>query len=401
MNIIDEPLLQDQMNPIEFMQYTSASQHADLYSRLSNHTSNWDIHLTKDDKKKLDKSVTEGDVKDINDSIDSINTKVQELEEQSEDYATKDYVDDKIDEIVIPQGPQGPKGDDGDKGDKGDNGKSAYQVYVDSVVPPQVPKTEQQWLDSLKGQDGDTPQITVNSVTTLNPGQNATVVNSGTSTDVQLDFGIPKGVQGDTPTVTIGSVSTLDSTQSATVTATTTTTGVALNFGIPKGQPGSAAEGLPSGGSEGQVLAKYSNSDYDVHWVNQSGGGSVSGITDPYINFNNTALIIASDSSNIVTTDIPQGYTYYVNTHPHSRSDIALGDRSLILTDDIIVTDASSSPTTLNKGLSCGEVVTIATSGGTGTFQIPSFFMVYGPDGQTPYKLVFNKGILTSVELVQ
>lgn len=30
---------------------------------------------------------------------------------------------------------------------------------------------------------------------------------------------------------------------------------------------------LPSGGSSGQVLAKSSATDYDVTWVNQSGGG--------------------------------------------------------------------------------------------------------------------------------
>lgn len=30
---------------------------------------------------------------------------------------------------------------------------------------------------------------------------------------------------------------------------------------------------LPSGGSAGQVLAKSSATDYDVAWVNQSGGG--------------------------------------------------------------------------------------------------------------------------------
>lgn len=30
---------------------------------------------------------------------------------------------------------------------------------------------------------------------------------------------------------------------------------------------------VPSGGTSGQVLAKNSNTDYDLKWVNQSGGG--------------------------------------------------------------------------------------------------------------------------------
>lgn len=36
---------------------------------------------------------------------------------------------------------------------------------------------------------------------------------------------------------------------------------------------GLSAHTLPAGGQVGQVLAKATSSDYDVHWVNQSGGG--------------------------------------------------------------------------------------------------------------------------------
>lgn len=39
----------------------------------------------------------------------------------------------------------------------------------------------------------------------------------------------------------------------------------------PKGDTG---EGVPSGGTTGQVLKKKSNIDYDTEWVNESGGGS-------------------------------------------------------------------------------------------------------------------------------
>lgn len=38
-------------------------------------------------------------------------------------------------------------------------------------------------------------------------------------------------------------------------------------------KPTIPAAGLPAGGSSGQVLAKSSGTDYDVGWVNQSGGG--------------------------------------------------------------------------------------------------------------------------------
>lgn len=45
----------------------------------------------------------------------------------------------------------------------------------------------------------------------------------------------------------------------------------------PQGPIGPAGEGVPAGGSAGQVLAKKSADDYDTEWVNQTGGsgGSV------------------------------------------------------------------------------------------------------------------------------
>lgn len=45
-----------------------------------------------------------------------------------------------------------------------------------------------------------------------------------------------------------------------------------------QGIPGQDGIGVPSGGNTGQVLAKQSNADHDTKWVNQSGGGSGSGI---------------------------------------------------------------------------------------------------------------------------
>lgn len=50
--------------------------------------------------------------------------------------------------------------------------------------------------------------IKVNSTTTGAPGTNAMVTNSGTETNVLLDFVIPSGVTGPTPIFTIGSVIT-------------------------------------------------------------------------------------------------------------------------------------------------------------------------------------------------
>ena len=49
------------------------------------------------------------------------------------------------------QGVKGDKGEKGDKGDSGVNGKSAYQIALDNGFVG----TEEQWLESLKGEKGD------------------------------------------------------------------------------------------------------------------------------------------------------------------------------------------------------------------------------------------------------
>lgn len=47
------------------------------------------------------------------------------------------------------------------------------------------------------GKDGITPTIKIGTVTTLDSTESATVTNSGTDTEVVLNFGIPKGTKGD------------------------------------------------------------------------------------------------------------------------------------------------------------------------------------------------------------
>lgn len=138
------------------------------------------------------------------------------------------------------QGPQGPQGPQGIQGPAGaafsvigiisteeqlpdpstvpDNyaymvGNAApYDLYV-QVVPDGQP---QQWLDAGQvegvvgpqgpqgpqggvgptGATGPAATIQVGNVTTLEPGQNATVTNVGTSGAAVFDFGIPKGESG-------------------------------------------------------------------------------------------------------------------------------------------------------------------------------------------------------------
>lgn len=78
----------------------------------------------------------------------------------------------------IPQGPQGPQGAKGDKGDTGAKGDTG----------PRGPQ----------GEKGTNATVYVGTTSTLAPGSQATVYNSGSSSNAVLNFGIPQGAKGDT-----------------------------------------------------------------------------------------------------------------------------------------------------------------------------------------------------------
>lgn len=89
-----------------------------------------------------------------------------------------------------PAGPQGPEGPAGPQGPKGDTGPQG-PVGAEGATGPQGPQGE-------TGATGQSANISIGTVTTLSAGSNATVINSGTSMDAVLDFGIPQGAKGDT-----------------------------------------------------------------------------------------------------------------------------------------------------------------------------------------------------------
>ena len=105
---------------------------------------------------------------------------------------------------------QGEKGEKGDKGDKGDQGI-------------QGPAT-----------------ITVGTTTTGQAGTNASVINSGTTTNVVLDFTIPKGDTGaaagiNSATATLTVLGRNDTpTVSTSVSGPDTAKDFAFAFGLPK-----------------------------------------------------------------------------------------------------------------------------------------------------------------------
>ena len=114
------------------------------------------------------------------------------------------------------------------------------------------------------GANGNAATIRVGNVTTLPAGSNATVVNSGDENNAVFDFGIPQGQPGSgggggsTVSVNVGTTSTLEPGENATVTNSGTEENVVLNFGIPKGEKGEpgvngkdGAQGIP--GNDGKA----------------------------------------------------------------------------------------------------------------------------------------------------
>ena len=93
-------------------------------------------------------------------------------------------------------------------------------------------------LGRVKGDPGTAATVEIGTTTTLEPGSQATVNNSGNENAAVLNFGIPKGNEGKAASIMVGEVQTLPSGSNATVENVGTANAAVLNFGIPQGQAG-------------------------------------------------------------------------------------------------------------------------------------------------------------------
>jgi hypothetical protein len=100
-------------------------------------------------------------------------------------------------------------------------------VPATSLANPYAAHTHPELL--VTGPKGDTGELTVGTVTPVNPDVSPAVTNSGTSTDAVLDFDLPRAA-----TFTVGTVTPLDPDQSPDVTLTTTDGDVTVDFDLPR-----------------------------------------------------------------------------------------------------------------------------------------------------------------------
>ena len=122
----------------------------------------------------------------------------------------------------------------------GPAGKSAYEVAVEEGYTG----TEEEWLASLKGPVGETPDISIGTVTTVEPGEPAAASMSGTPEAPVLNLSIPKGLVGATPNFTVGTVTTGEPGTPVVVTITGTAEAPVLNITIPQGRQGNTGSSV-------------------------------------------------------------------------------------------------------------------------------------------------------------
>lgn len=160
-------------------------------------------------------------------------------------------------------GPQGPKGDTGEQGPKGDTGATG----------PQGPKGD-------TGETGETgpagPQGIQGETGPAGPQGEQGIQGIQGETGPQG----PAGADGTTPVISAtASVGTGTGTPSVSVTksGTDAAPSFAFAFNNLKGAAGQNGQGVPAGGTAGQVLSKVDGTDYNTQWITPQPGSSYDG----------------------------------------------------------------------------------------------------------------------------
>lgn len=128
------------------------------------------------------------------------------------------------------------------------NSGTDTELVLDFTIPKGADGT-----DGTNGTNAVNPNFTAD-YETMNPEQSPSVELTGTYPNLLLHFRIPRGLDG-SGTITVGTTSTLPAGSSAYVTNSGTPENAVLNFGIPAGNDGpqgpQGPAGEPGGGGYG------------------------------------------------------------------------------------------------------------------------------------------------------
>jgi hypothetical protein len=297
---------------------------------------------------------------------------------------------------VGPQGEQGLQGEQGPQGEQGIQGIQGIQGVQGETgnTGPQGPQGDP-GLDGADGADGAAATISLGTVTTGVAGSSVIISNSGTTSAAVFDFTIPEGDTGPQGDQGIQGVQGIQGIQGETgpqgeqgpqgdtgpqgeqgiqgiqgiqgdvgpsgadgidgvdglgwtggsydagtgIVTFTSTDGLGFVTGDLRGADGSDGadgQGLPTGGTSGQILTKVSSTDYDYSWQTPAGAGDMltstydtntNGIVDaaesvPWSGVTNTptsivgyGIIDAFDGAYSSLSDIPSTFTPSAHTH--------------------------------------------------------------------------------------
>lgn len=157
-------------------------------------------------------------------------------------------------DFVLPRGQTGPTGQAATiEVESTVTGEPGTQASVENVGTTGAAKLRFTIPRGNTGKNGVTPTLSAGNVETLEPDQPATASVTGKGPAYQINLGIPRGQtgaqgapgqdgqdgqDGQTPTIAVGTVTTLDPGQDATAEITGETPNLVLSLGIPQGQPG-------------------------------------------------------------------------------------------------------------------------------------------------------------------
>ena len=139
---------------------------------------------------------------------------------------------------------------------------STYRIYLDQTTYNLYWWNGTQYVSLTNAMHGENATIRIGEVTTLEPGEDATVVNSGSLVNAILDFGIPRGERGYAGTINVGEVISAPAGSDAVVTNVGTEHDAVFDFRIPRGYAGFVAYATFDVDVTTGDLIMYSDADY-------------------------------------------------------------------------------------------------------------------------------------------
>lgn len=173
-------------------------------------------------------------------------------------------------------------------------------------------------------------------------------------------------------------------------------------------------QGLPAGGSSGQVLAKESGTDFDVHWIDESGGGGSGTVTSVSVTTHSgvsgtvatstTTPAISISLGAITPTSVAASGTVTGSNLSGTSSGTNTGDQTITLTGDVTgsgtgnfataigagkVTNAMLAGSITSSKLTGTDITTVGTIS-TGTWNATTLAINHGGTGQTTANAALN-----------